>query len=216
MSKSRGRKNKSKNRRAPLGTRQPDTPLQPKPRPPLLERSNQAWWIRAAKWIGATTVTGLGLLATIAGLWGTPWPTAPVFSAGPPSYGAATDVPFQVENKSAVFGLSDLRVSCKVSGIAQSKTSSSFIKLGSGMSFLRQGANYIAPLSSAPYTCPLRGKGGVDNSDAADVLQNVEISFATEYRIFSWLPGQFHAEDGPFTWITTTTPPHWERGEPLK
>jgi hypothetical protein len=169
-------------------------------------------WTAAKVAAAFPAVTGLAL--GILGLIGPPWPTEPVFLPGPPSFGAAFDVPFHVENKSLFFWLSGLRIKCKVEGIIPDQPSVTGITFGPNF-VGANGTNGIAPSSSAPFTCPLRGAFGFGNKDSTDIIRNARVTFMSEHdaRFFG---GPVKTEDGPFTWITTTIPPHWERGVPLK
>jgi hypothetical protein len=171
--------------------------------------------VRAGEWVIRAAIVALGIFASIVGIWGPPWPTSPVFSPGLPSYGAAVDVPFEVGNKSLLFGFSNLKISCKVRGRIVSEIAPNGIVLGADVAFAARGTNSLSPSSSGTFVCPIRKRIGVGGKDAADLFQSAQITFLSEYDS-RLLWGRSHAEDGPFTWITTTAPPHWARGVPLK
>ena len=194
-------------------TKRPTQDKIPQPTTPQMPAHHRLWLV--AKVLVSFFVAVIGLAASVYAIWGPPWPTNPSFSLGPPSSGAAFDVPFQVENKSVLFGFSNLKISCKIAGFAKSQLGPGFIKFGENSLFSARGTNNLPSLSSGPYTCPIRGTAKIGERDAVDLMQSAQVSFISEYdtRIF-W--GISHAEDGPYTWITTTVPPRWERGRPLK
>jgi hypothetical protein len=83
----------------------------PTPRLSLVQRSSN--WLfhfspaaRAAL-VARTTWTyvilALSLSANVVQIWGEPWPTDPIFLAGPLSFGSSLDIPFVVRNPSALF-----------------------------------------------------------------------------------------------------------------
>jgi hypothetical protein len=175
----------------------------------------------AAKVIPGFLVTLIGLIASIYGIWGAPWPTKPRFSPGLPSFGSSFDIPFIVTNKSAFFALSNLTVTCVLLRFRAEGANGAQVRVADGLTFdtapkiLASGANRIESTESRPYTCPLRGLMRVDNADAADAISEAQIGFISEYDSPLWW-GQQQAKDGPFTLITTTVPRQWERGAPLK
>ncbi|MEH2485413.1 hypothetical protein V1280_001352 [Bradyrhizobium sp. AZCC 2230] len=168
-------------------------------------------WFRVAKWIfGSLILGGLSFGASVYQIWGgPPWPTEPSVSAGPPSFGAAFDVPFRVENKSVFFSLTGLRLKCKVDGVLPGANTFR------DNSFSAKGMNAIAPQSSAPYTCPLRGAISINGTEVTDTIRQARVTVIVQYnrRI---LGGIATAETGPYWWNEKTTPPHWEYGAPLK
>jgi hypothetical protein len=171
-------------------------------------------WL-AAKVIGSFFVAVIGVIGSVYTVWGPSWPTIPIFSPGPPSYGAAFGVPFQVENKSALFGYFNLKISCKIEGMAKSQIGTGTVGFGENVTFAARGANNLSALSSGPFICPLRGYIKIGEKDAADLMQSAQITFLSEYDRSLWW-GTSHSEDGPYTWITTTIPPHWEKGAALR
>jgi hypothetical protein len=186
-------------------------PKQPPAKAPT--QMHRRLWL-AAK-VAALFVAGVfGFVASIYQIeGGPPWPTAPSFSPGPPSFGAAFDVPFRVENKSALVSIRGLQIKCKVEGTIPDQPT--ITKLTFGPNFVgASGSNTIAPVTSAPYTCPLRG-AFVFGADATDIIRHARVTFIAEYDAH-FIGARIAAEDGPFTWNETTVPPHWERGIPLK
>jgi hypothetical protein len=213
------RKNRSKRSRQKSTT---DTQKTEKPKSLPDSPQRQSWlqlirthpyWTAVS---GFLTFAGL-LFGIVSGLpaifGGPPWPTAPVFSPGSPSFGAALDVPFKVDNRSVVFWITGLRIRCKVEGKVPDQpgmTNTTF-----GPNFVgANGTNAIAPNSSAPFTCPMR-HSFVIGRDVTDIIRHSRVTFISEYDGHLSF-GRASFEDGPFTWNTDTVPPHWERGLPLK
>src|ERR1043165_5852226 len=108
------------------------------------------WW-SGAKAVVAVFVGILGLLATFVTLVGPVWPTGPDFSPGVPSSSSPWDIPFVVANKSALFPIRKLTITCYVisaltdTGIEfdEDKTMNSTEEIQT-----------IAPLTQRPYECP--------------------------------------------------------------
>jgi hypothetical protein len=174
----------------------------------------------AAKVI-AFLVASIGLVGSIYGIWGPPWPTEPVFAPGNASLGSPFDVPFLVTNKSALFRLNNLSIICEIIAFeAISSDGKAGIRTAPNAretKILARGVNpFLAAGESRPFTCPIRGLMilGANREDAADKVTKAQIMFISEYDfILFW-----HAKStsGVFTLNTSTTPPQWMPGEPLK
>ena len=204
-----------KNKSVPIGKATPKLRINQTQEPPIAPqaRMHRRLWL-ATKAIFGFVVVSFGIVASIYGMWGPPWPTEPVFSPGPPSFGAAFDVPFRVENKSAFFWLSGLKLMCKVEGDIPDQPSVTGIVFGPNF-VTASGKNVIGPSTSVPYICPLRSAFRLGNRDAAEIIRHSRVTFLSEYES-RFLAGRVKTEDGPFTLVETTIPPHWERGAPLK
>lgn len=139
----------------------------------------------------------------------------PYFFPGAPSFGAAFDIPFDVENRSFFFEFSNLKISCRFQGQAEGPGGSKII-FGPNVTILAQGSNRLQPLSHGSYVCPVRSVAVIDGKNVAELFYSAQISFISEYntRLFGWRRSR--DEDGPFTLITTTTPQRWVKGIPLK
>ena len=109
--------------------------------------------------VGTSTlgIAAFEIVANIVQVWGVPWPTAPSFVPGLPSFGVAFDIPFQVENKSILFGLHNLKIRCRISGKVPDQPTVGGIVLGPNNVVGANGTNELAALSTAPFICPLRG-----------------------------------------------------------
>jgi hypothetical protein len=184
----------------------------PRPNKVPIESTSPSHLGSASKWAIGTGVALLGFIASVDQIWGPPWPTRPAFSPGVPS-GSPFDVPFKVENKSAFFEFSNLTISCELLRFRAEGETGSVIQ-GTARIEAR-GTNRLAPLQSAPYTCPLRGIMRVGGSDAADKIIYAQVVFRSEYDA-PLLWGRLQAESAVFTLNTSTAPPQWNEGRPLK
>lgn len=156
-------------------------------------------------------ITALGLMGTINGIWGPPWPTRPTIVPGTPSFGSPFDVPFRVTNRSAIFWLSNLEINCQFKWIRT--TQAAFRNSGAAAIGSPQA---LGPLESRPYTCPLRGIVSVDAVDAADQrIVEAQISFKSEYDTF-FSKRRATSESEVFTLNTATSPAQWNAGTPLR
>jgi|ERR1700722_1826345 len=158
--------------------------------------------------------------ANLIQIMGAPWPTEPVFSPGPPSFGDAFGIPFTVENKSAFFWLRNIKIKCVIHSAA-------FIGPFGGASIDDVDVEAaglpgsLAPVgssatSSGVYFCPLRGIVSIGGQDIVEQAKSAQLSFESEYDKRTPWSARVTSEDGPFTLITTTQPPHWAKGIILK
>jgi hypothetical protein len=169
-------------------------------------------WIRVAKWIVGTVIVGsLGLVASVYQIWGgPPWPTAPAFAPGAPSFGSALDVPFIVTNKSVLFPIKKLHILCSANRIVVGPPNWQV----RGISFSIPGFADLAPGQSRPYTCAFNSVVRGPNGDKMGVL-GAAITFNSEYDSSWWSGSRTKAESEMFTLETKTSPPQWVTGEPL-
>jgi hypothetical protein len=160
------------------------------------------------------------LLAVFLFVWtfvGPPWPTEPVFEPGAPSFGSAFDVTFNGTNKSAFFGIQNLRVSCTLVCFKLVGQSGAMITARKGANPNILGAlghDHLLAGETQPFACGMRRVFNIDGKDAADSLPNVAISFMSEYDnpwLF-WLSRK-KVQSGTFSLNTRTTPPQWVHGE---
>jgi hypothetical protein len=175
-------------------------------------------------WLGTKVTVGffvglIGLVGSIYGMWGPPWPTEPEFALASPSFGSSFDVPFSVLNKSALFALDNLSISCvllrlRAGGPGAQVSTAEGLSFDQAPKILARGTNLIPAGGSRPYVCPLRGFVRVGDKDAADVVQEAQIGFLMEYDARLWR-GRKQTREGPFTLETKTIPPQWVKGAPL-
>jgi hypothetical protein len=167
--------------------------------------------------IVAPIVTVLGIVKTV----GPVWPTAPSFSPGLPSFGAAIDIPFTIENRSALFPIKNLEITCVVTvsflgspdGLAPQLNNLGVRARGLPASLASATSGGF---SSGAYLCPLRdAKIGFGSANAADRIKSAQLSFHTEYdAVLPW-QSRSVSDEGPFT-LVTTVPQYWVKGTPLK
>lgn len=158
--------------------------------------------------IGWILGTPLALLCAIYSFWGPPWPTEPTFSPGFPSSGPPLDVPFIVRNTSALFGLPNMQVFCGIDNVETS------IGSGVGTVSVTTGARTtLGRLTTASYTCPF---SKVFTFPPGTTITKGSIQFWAEYD--SRLPwaGRTRSFDESFTLDTSTNPPQWTPGKPIK
>jgi hypothetical protein len=162
-------------------------------------------WL-AAKVIGSFLVGLVGLIGSIYGIWGAPWPTEPVFAPGPPSFGSAFSVPFVVSNKSALFPINNLMITCHLRRVLTDKNN-----LVEDVGFGILSPNVLMPLQSRPYICPFD-----QFSISSGRIIAVEIDFESKYKS----PWPFFSKPKTtmsdiFTWNPSTSPPAWFVGTPV-
>ena len=103
------------------------------------------------KTIGNGALAILALATAFYTFIGPFWPTEPEFSPSYPSNGSPFDVPFDVTNRSGVFAIHDLSISCGLIGV-KTTYNSHFHDFSVGST----GNNYLRELSSQVYMCPLQ------------------------------------------------------------
>ena len=147
----------------------------------------------------------LAVVVAIYTFWGPPWPTAPTFDPGFPSFGSPLDVPFNVTNKSAFFPINDLNIICGLSEF-QGKGGIRLNDVGTSKIVNRQ---MLLPLETRPYVCPL--KLFIHNSPQPQI-EKATIGFVTTYH--SWWPwgGQSKSVSEIFT-LNATAVRHNGRAE---
>ncbi len=162
--------------------------------------------------------TPLAVVAFVYAVWEPPWPTKPTFSPSSPSFGSAIDVPFIVTNKSAWFDLSNLTIECRIMNLLAEGPTGAAVRQAPGIytTIAARGVNKsLAQTASAPFTCPFRGRIGVDVGDAADQIKRVSVAFASEYDSPFFL-GRTTSVSQTFSLDTATMPRRWVPGEPLR
>jgi hypothetical protein len=177
-----------------------------KPQAHATERSHSkmAW-----RWARATCGFALGAGGFALGVfnfWGPPWPTAPVVVPGAITTGFALHAPFLVSNESVLFAVRKLSIICSASEITNA--------VGGGVEGIAiqvHSLNYLAPEQTGPYTCPFNQT----LSDQSPIVR-ARIAFVLKYD--SPWPWQSRRviETDDFILNTSTTPPHWMTGTPLR
>jgi hypothetical protein len=226
MPRSRGRKHKGKDRTRSEVPPTSNFSTARSEKLSFLERIRERMWFRGLRRTSGVLVILLGVIASVYGIWGPIWPTAPEFSLGAPSFSLALDVPFNVANKSALFDIRNLIIKCHVI----------FARLSVSHKFLQDvtigiegrpydpnnplARNNIKPGGVSSYVCPMIGGPiagfGPTPQFPEDKLGTARIEFLSEYD--SRLPWstRVQASSGIFTLNPATNPPQWTQGVPLR
>jgi hypothetical protein len=147
MSRLRNRRGRRKIRSAPPHSQQ-------------LQSSPQKYW-RPSEFAQLIVGSPLAIVAFIYAIWGPLWPTQPSFFPGSPSFSSAFDVPFIVTNKSVLFSLSNLTITCQLLNFRAEGHDGSVIQGTNSKISARDVNPTLGRLGSAPFICPLRGLMGV-------------------------------------------------------
>jgi hypothetical protein len=153
----------------------------------------------------------LGLAASIDELWGPFWPTEPIFSPGYPSNSFPFDVPFTVSNKSLIFPINDMMITCVADNVKITSFGKTIIEFNNTDTNVLVG-NHIKANDSSSYTCPLFKLLTIKPDP---ILKYAKIEFLSEYD--SPWPGRkrTQSKSGPWTLDMSTAPPQWTHGTPL-
>jgi hypothetical protein len=158
--------------------------------------------------VGCATlvVGGLAIASNVVQVFGAPWPTEPTFTPGANLSASPFDVPFSVTNRSALFSINNLSLSCR---LISGRTVRLRIKFDDVEVRVAVGVNVLRPLESRPYVCPFNRTISVP-----DKFEAAQIEFKSKYKS----PWPFRPEESAtseiFTWYPS--PPHWEVGVPLQ
>lgn len=212
----KGSKSKGKGKGKSKGT--PNQPIAP-------TKPSKLWRLRRIAQVVGGIVGAIVAVITFIRTVGPPWPTSPSFTPGAPSYGAAIDIPFTIENKSALFSINNLTIVCvvRVSFVGSPNGSPPQLNgvgvrasglpasLASSLKSMESGQ-----MSSGSYRCPLRDtKVAFAGQNAADQIKSAQVSFHTEYDAALPWRSRVTSDDGPFT-LVTTVPQYWVKGLMLK
>jgi hypothetical protein len=199
----------------PLLQWQPKALPMPEPRylplePPAREPPHR-WMGKWVKWAVGTplAVMAFGLTAVI-NVWGPPWPTEPVFAPGLPSAGSPLDVPFAVTNKSALFAITNLQITCIAVQIDTAPLNIRFKDIG----FAVLDSSALEVTNSSPHTCTFNRTVILAPNSR---LSAAQIKFVSRYN-FPWPWEKAKAktvESDIFTLNTKTSPLQWMQGKPL-
>ena len=174
--------------------------LEPEPQQPAPAAPWHAGWTKAVAAVAGLVV----IVATIIGIWGPLWPTAPTFYPETPSADSPLELSFKVKNRSALFPLRNLQIVCMLVS-ARSQTNKSFAETGVTLS---QPVVDLAPGQSEPYSCPLHV--AVDLREG-DKIVRAKIDFISQYDSRWPWGGRSKSESEVFT--LNTSPPQWLAGD---
>ena len=120
--------------------------LEPEPQQPPPAAPWHAGWTKAVAAVAGLVV----IVATIIGIWGPLWPTAPTFYPETPSAESPLELSFKVKNRSALFPLRNLQIVCM---LVSAPTSCSRTSRGRSR---RPGSRCRSRLSISPPANPNR------------------------------------------------------------
>ncbi len=218
MPKSRGRKPKTNKQSGLAQSRQREL----LPQSNRGEQINREIWFRVGRWSIGVVSFALGVIASVAGIWGVPWPTDPVFSAEPPSSASPFDNPFDVSNKSGFIDIHDLYIHCEVYS-AKTKRLTVTKDFRGKLLFPSKGPNPILHAGkSSAFTCPFRdamdkiGFGASALDDPTEALIGLVWTYNTPWWWHGFWLNPHRGNTDVFSLNTKTAPPRWVPGVPLQ
>ena len=175
---------------------------QPPPSPRVEKKASHPRWFWAA--MVQFPLLILSVVSNIVTLRGPVWPTAPIFSPSYPSAASPFDVPFNVENKSSIFPIKNVHITCIIKNVETKSTHAQI----SNVAIMHEIANQIIePSSTRIYTCPLSSTIALPE----DFISNAAIEFKYEYEHEYMLFSKSYKETtGVFFLNTKVSPPRWE------
>lgn len=176
--------------------------------PPIPQQQSQPTpphrkWTQAAVWVASAVITAMGLVATIASIWGPIWPTYPDVRPAGSDPGSPFSLPFSITNRSIIFGHGAAKTTCIV---IQMKTMEDAtltnVRLGIWL------PKEIGPAESANVSCGIRVPPN-------DVI-SVEMEISLEYRVRLLGFDLWHTTylSKPFSWVRTSDGGRWIEGLP--
>jgi len=149
-------------------------------------------------WLVTVGVMFAALGAAAFGIWSLR--PVPAYSSSGVTAGSAFAATFRVENASAWFPLSHLRIHCALTGFETPDMV--------GADQPRIPAR-LEPGESATFTCPFRAAAGGSPNDDLDVALRSEIYFRGEYDVPVLSSFRLTDNRGPFILNTRLLPPRW-------
>jgi hypothetical protein len=205
------KKQKRNGKRAPSAAKRPRSPRQPRSAGPppslqqgLLELASDS--AQSFLWVALALAIIVAIAGAGFGIWSLR-PTPGYASRGVEA-GSPFDVTFQVENTSAWFSLSNLRIICVLAGGGVAERPSieaSDIRFPGNASDLEPG-------QSATFKCPFHALRGNSNDDDLDMALRSEIYFRSEYDLSMIRSLRMTDNKGPFSLDRKLLPPRWTVG----
>lgn len=208
--KTRQRQNRNGKRTSPAAKR-PRSPRQSRSAEPppslqqgLIELASDS--AQSFLWVGLALALIVAIAGAAFGIWSLR-PT-PSYSSRGVEAGSPFDVTFQVENPSAWFSLSNLRISCVLArgGVAQRPSIEA-----SDIRFPGNASN-LEPGQSATFRCPFHALSGNSNDDDLDLALRSEVYFRSEYDLSVIRSLRLTDIEGPFSLDRKLLPPRWTAG----
>jgi hypothetical protein len=131
------------------------------------------------------------------------WPTEPAFEAGSPSLASPFDVPFTIANKSKLFKITNLTITCEIVEALNAQNGGL-----SGISLAVEATNYILPNEAPIYVCPLNRAFRLAPGSP---ITRVAIRFRYKYsQSFLWSETNMSEKESKLFWlITNVSPQRW-------
>jgi hypothetical protein len=127
--------------------------------------------------------------------------------------GSPFDLTFKVENESAWFDLSNLKISCIVDHIRASGLPPTRVE-AKDVRFPSPGVPTLQPGASASFTCPFRALIGHPINEDPDIVRRSEIYFHAEYDVPFLGAFRITHNSAHFYFDTRPIPPRWSVRQP--
>jgi hypothetical protein len=129
--------------------------------------------IHAGQWIVRGLVGLLAVVGSVYGIWGPPWPTAPEIHPRDTSNGSSLILPFNVQNKSVLFPITDAQMTCGVGWL--------FVKDARGNKF----TSIHTAFNNGAYTFPAGGQPTTYPRDASELVK-IEQTDQFRFAALDW------------------------------
>jgi len=186
--------------------------VEPRERIQLGRRLCKHWQNHWRHWrrIGFRVAFLLSLAANIVQIWGPPWPTDPMFFAGPYSFDAPFDALFIVQNRSVFFSIRRPQFFCIPLSV---HTEDGRLNLSGENALMGTGAQNgdIAADSTAPFRFVLS-----QFHFPGTRLKDAQIRLVIEYDSTIPFRGRVRVVSDPFTLDMKLVPPQWVKGKILR
>jgi hypothetical protein len=154
--------------------------------------------------VGVTLTIIIGLAVAAFGVWSLR--PMPGFASDGVEAGSPFDVTFRVENTSAWFPLSNLKINCVLTyaGVPEIPSiAASDLRLPGG------NGTALGPGESTTFKCPFRSRLKASSNDELGVALRSEVYFHSEYDLPLLGSYRIGANNGPFVLNTRLLPPRW-------
>lgn len=211
MSTKTKQRQKRNGKRTPPAAKRPRAPRQSRSAEPppslqqgLLELASDS--AQSFLWVSLALAVIVAIAGAAFGIWSLR-PT-PSYSSRRVEAGSPFDVTFQVENTSAWFSLSNLRIVCVLAhgGVPERPSIEADDVRFPGK------ASDLDPGQSATFKCPFHALLGNSNDDDLDLALRSEIYFRSEYDLSMIGSLRISANEGPFSLNRKLLPPRWTAG----
>ena len=147
----------------------------------------------------------VGLVVGIRDLWAPVWPTVPELTPGSTNEASPLLLPFTISNKSGLFDLHDVHVTCLYGAFITKRFNWAFNNRSIGLGFDR-----VASMGSAVYNCTLP-IGLAPSDNVMNAIMWVTIRYSRPYLL-----SPTSTTYGPFFYDGETFPGRWIVGLPIR